>query len=173
MSAKDGHAAITRPYVVGSATAMLAARLAALPAASSAHGSPPPAPAARESASRVMDEAMIMPSTESGISAAVQADSPWAGVRVHVAVEHDRGDAGQQQDAGGRRRADPPIREAGAKISTGLGVDSVHDRVPSLSRVEVRRPRDAALRRLGKRKSPRAHPSCLNRENPVAARPGA
>ena len=40
MSANDGHAAITRPIAVGSATATLAARLPTLPAASSAHGSP-------------------------------------------------------------------------------------------------------------------------------------
>jgi len=42
MSANDGQAAITRPAVVGWATATLAARLAALPTTSSAHGSTPP-----------------------------------------------------------------------------------------------------------------------------------
>jgi hypothetical protein len=41
-SENDGHAAITRPVAVGSATATLAARLAALPATSSAQGSTPP-----------------------------------------------------------------------------------------------------------------------------------
>jgi hypothetical protein len=42
ISENDGHAAITRPVAVGSATATLAARLAALPATSSAQGSTPP-----------------------------------------------------------------------------------------------------------------------------------
>ncbi len=51
MSANDGQAAITRPISVGSATATLAARLATLPATSSAHGSIPPRRQVRESAS--------------------------------------------------------------------------------------------------------------------------
>ena len=38
----DGHAAITRPVPVGSATATLAARLATLPTINKAHGSGPP-----------------------------------------------------------------------------------------------------------------------------------
>jgi hypothetical protein len=41
VSANDGHAAITRPVAVGSATATFAARLATLPTTNSAHGSRP------------------------------------------------------------------------------------------------------------------------------------
>src|SRR5215475_1833805 len=69
INANDGHAAMTRPYAVGSAAATFATRLAALPAASSVHGSTPPERPARESASNVIDEATIMPSTDNGISA--------------------------------------------------------------------------------------------------------
>jgi hypothetical protein len=42
ISANHGHAAITRPVAVGSATATFVARLAAQPSANSAHGSIPP-----------------------------------------------------------------------------------------------------------------------------------
>jgi hypothetical protein len=55
---------------VGSATATFAARLAALPTTSSAHGSTPPRWPARESASNVVDAVTIMPSTDSGVNAA-------------------------------------------------------------------------------------------------------
>jgi hypothetical protein len=54
---------------LGSATVTLAARLATLPATSSAHGSTPPLRPYRESASSVVDAATIMPSTDSGVSA--------------------------------------------------------------------------------------------------------
>jgi len=70
MSANDGHAAITRPVPDGCATATFAARLATLPATSRAHGTNPPRPPQRESASSVVDAATIMPSTDSGVSAA-------------------------------------------------------------------------------------------------------
>src|SRR5262249_52282245 len=70
ISANDGHAAITRPVAVGSATATLAARLARLPATSSPHGSTPPRPPDRESASTAVDAATIIPSTDNGVSTA-------------------------------------------------------------------------------------------------------
>lgn len=76
ISAKDGHAAITRPVAVGSATETFAARLAILPITSSAHGSGPPRPPDRDSASSVVDAATIMPSTDSGVSAATQPGWP-------------------------------------------------------------------------------------------------
>jgi hypothetical protein len=69
MSANDGHAAIIRPVAVGSATATLAAKLATLPAASSAQGRNPPRPPDRDSASSVVDAATIIPSTDNGVSA--------------------------------------------------------------------------------------------------------
>jgi hypothetical protein len=54
---------------VGSATATLAARLAALPTISRAQGRAPPRLPCRESASNAIDDAAIMPSTLSGRSA--------------------------------------------------------------------------------------------------------
>ena len=68
MSENDGHAAITRTVTVGSATATFAARLATLPATSSAQGSRPPRPPDRDSASSVVDAATIIPSTDRGVS---------------------------------------------------------------------------------------------------------
>jgi hypothetical protein len=76
VSANDGHAAINRPIRLGSATATLAARLATLPATSSAHGSTPPFPPDLDSASNVVDAATIIPSTEKGVSAATQPGCP-------------------------------------------------------------------------------------------------
>jgi hypothetical protein len=76
MSENDGHAAIARPVTVGSATATFAARLAALPATSNAHGSSPPRSPDRDSASSVVDAATIIPSTDSGVSAATQPGWP-------------------------------------------------------------------------------------------------
>ncbi len=64
------------PLRVGSATATLAARLATLPATSSAHGSAPPLRLDHESASSVVDAATIIPSTDSGVSAATQPGCP-------------------------------------------------------------------------------------------------
>ncbi len=61
---------MTGPVRVGSVTAMLAARLAALPTTRSAHGRAPPRPSERESASSVIDAATTVPSTENGVSAA-------------------------------------------------------------------------------------------------------
>ena len=72
MSANDGHAAITLPAAVGWATATWAAKLDALPATSSAHGSTPPLSPARKSASSVIDAATIIPSTDNDVSAATQ-----------------------------------------------------------------------------------------------------
>src|SRR5262249_44695645 len=82
MSANDGHAAITRLAAVGWATATLAARLAALPATRSAQGSFPPRSPARESASRVVEAATIIPSTDSGVSAATQPGWPCSSTSV-------------------------------------------------------------------------------------------
>ena len=76
LRANDGQAAITRPAAVGWATATLAARPAALPTTSSAQGSFPPHSPARESASSVVDAATIIPSTDSGVSAATQPGCP-------------------------------------------------------------------------------------------------
>jgi hypothetical protein len=71
-SANDGHAAITRPVAVGSATETFAARLATLPTANSVHGKKgAPGPPDRDSAGNVVDAATIIPSTGiSGVSAA-------------------------------------------------------------------------------------------------------
>ena len=74
--ANEGHAATTRPARVSSATATLAARLATLPATSSAYGSAPPLRPDRESAGNVVDAATIIPSTDSGVSAATQPGCP-------------------------------------------------------------------------------------------------
>ena len=76
MSANEGHAAITRPAAVGWVTATLAARLAALPTTRSVQGRAPPRSPARESASSVADAATIMPSTDSGVSAATHPGCP-------------------------------------------------------------------------------------------------
>jgi hypothetical protein len=84
MSANDGHAAITRPIAVGSATATLAARLPTLPAASSAHGSTPPRLPDRESASKVVDAATIIPSTDNGVSAATHPGWPCSATSVCI-----------------------------------------------------------------------------------------
>jgi hypothetical protein len=77
MRAQLGHPAINRPMAEGSATAMLAARLAALPMMSSIHGSRPLRLPCRESRSSDIDEAAIMPSTETGGSAAAHEVSPY------------------------------------------------------------------------------------------------
>ncbi|GAB3959943.1 hypothetical protein GCM10029978_008040 [Actinoallomurus acanthiterrae] len=77
MRAQLGHPAISRPTADGSATATLAARLAALPMASSIHGSRPLRLPWRESTSRDIDEATIIPSTEIGSRAAVHEVSPY------------------------------------------------------------------------------------------------
>jgi hypothetical protein len=65
-AATDGHVAITRPDTVATATATFAARLPALPDASSTNGNTAPARPARESASNVIDEATTIPSTDNG-----------------------------------------------------------------------------------------------------------
>jgi len=75
--ANDGQAAITRPVKVGSATATFAARLATLPATSSAHGNAPPRRPARDSASSVADAATIISSTDSGVSDATHRGYPF------------------------------------------------------------------------------------------------
>jgi hypothetical protein len=72
ISANDGHAAMTRPVTVGSATATLAAELATLPTTGNAHGRTPPPLPDRESESNVVEAATIMPSTDSGVSTATQ-----------------------------------------------------------------------------------------------------
>src|SRR6266545_164632 len=73
---------MTRPASVGSATAMLAARLATAPMISSVHGRTPPRPPSRESDSNAIDEATIIPSHDSGISADAQAPSLYSSARV-------------------------------------------------------------------------------------------
>ena len=70
--AKEGHAAINRPVLVGSATATFAARLATLPAVRSAQGRKSPRLPPRDSASSVVDAATIIRSTDSGVSDATQ-----------------------------------------------------------------------------------------------------
>jgi hypothetical protein len=70
------------PVSVGSATATLAARLATLPTASSAHGNNPPRRPVRESASTVVDAAAIIPSTENGVSMATQPGCPCRATSV-------------------------------------------------------------------------------------------
>src|ERR1017187_10977101 len=84
MSANDGHAAITGPGTVGSATATLAARLATLPATSSTHGRTPLRPPERESASNVVDAATIIPSTENGVSAATHPGCPCSSTSMCI-----------------------------------------------------------------------------------------
>lgn len=90
----DGQAAMIRPVAVGSGTATLAARLAALPTASSAHGRNPPRPPLRESASSVVDAATIIPSTD--IQRRQRCHPPWLPVQrdyqVHVQVGDGAGD---------------------------------------------------------------------------------
>lgn len=82
--AKDGHAATSRPIAEGSATTTFAARLATLPINSSVHGRTPPRPPARESASSVVDAATIIPSTDSGVSAATHPGYPCLATNVFM-----------------------------------------------------------------------------------------
>src|SRR3954471_3115723 len=77
MRAQLGHPAISLPIAVGSATATLAARLAALPMISSTQGSRPLRLPWREANSRDIDEAAIIPSTKIGSSAPVHDVSPY------------------------------------------------------------------------------------------------
>jgi hypothetical protein len=113
ISENDGQAAITRPVIVGSATATFAARLAALPATSSAHGRKPPRLPARKSASSVVDAATIIPSTDIRRQGAthprllIQLDQ-----QVDVQVQHRRGDQCQDPHAPDSCPPDPPIRPA-------------------------------------------------------------
>lgn len=77
IKAADGQAAMSRPTAEGSATATLAARLAALPSTSNVHGSRPLCWPCRESASSDINATAIIPSTEIGSNAAVQDVSPY------------------------------------------------------------------------------------------------
>jgi hypothetical protein len=77
MRAHDGHPAMSRPTAEGSATATLAAKLAALPIISNVQCRNPLRLPCRESRSKVIDDATIMPSTETGRRAAVHDVSPY------------------------------------------------------------------------------------------------
>jgi hypothetical protein len=77
-SANAGQPAITRPTRSAPAAATLAARLAAVPAASAAHGSQPEDHPVRRSASRTREATISMPSTDSGKVWACHPVSPWA-----------------------------------------------------------------------------------------------
>jgi hypothetical protein len=61
---------------IDNAAATLAARLATLPATSRTHGKKPPRRPDRDSVSKVVDAATIIPSTESGVRAATQPGCP-------------------------------------------------------------------------------------------------
>jgi hypothetical protein len=82
IKANDGHAAITRPVNVGSATATFAARLATLPITSNTHGRRPPRLPDRDSESSVVDAATIIPSADSGVSAGTQPGWPCNATRA-------------------------------------------------------------------------------------------
>jgi hypothetical protein len=91
-------------------TGTLAARLATLPATSSAHGSTPPRWPERESASSVVDVAMIIPSTDRGVSAATHPRlATQHDQRVHIQVGDRAHDQRQQAHASGRRPPDPAV----------------------------------------------------------------
>src|SRR5215467_5112223 len=102
-------AAMTRPVTVGSATATFAARLATLPVTSSAHGSGPYRPPDRESASKAVEAATIIPSTDSGVSAATPPRLAMLGDQlVHVQVGDCARDHRQQRHTAGGRPSDRP-----------------------------------------------------------------
>ncbi|MBB4930592.1 hypothetical protein F4561_001412 [Lipingzhangella halophila] len=73
-----------RDHTVGSATAMLAASEARLPAISRLHGSSPPRRPWRASDNNVIDAATTVPSTDSGNRAVRQAGSPWRSARSYM-----------------------------------------------------------------------------------------
>ncbi len=81
INANNGHPAITRPYTA-SATATFAARLAALPVASSTHGSTPASAAAAGVGQQRHRRGDNHPIDDTGTSAAVHHDSPCADVKV-------------------------------------------------------------------------------------------
>jgi hypothetical protein len=121
MRAQLGHPAISRPTAEGSATATLAARLAVLPMTSRVHGSKPLRLAWRESRSRDIDEAAIIPSTEIGTRAAVHdvsAVSP--NEEIHMLVRDNRRDYRQHDHTQGRRPSDRPL---GAALFFGRHAD--------------------------------------------------
>src|SRR6516164_9733268 len=84
ISANDGHAAMTRPVTVGSATATLAAKLATLPTTSNAHGRTPPRLPDRESESNVVEAATSMCIWRYETIPAMRASSPAQAVVVHL-----------------------------------------------------------------------------------------
>jgi hypothetical protein len=91
------------PVAIGSATATLAATLATLPDTSSAHGKIPPRPPDRESASRVVEGATIIPSTDSGLSAATHPGCPvQLQQQMHVQIGNCLRNQRQQRHAPGR-----------------------------------------------------------------------
>lgn len=73
---------MTRPVIVGSATATFAARLATLPDHQLQPRQTPPRAPDRESASKVVDAATTIPSTDSGVSAATCASRAEPGFLV-------------------------------------------------------------------------------------------
>jgi hypothetical protein len=90
--------------------APFAARLATLPTTSRVHGRTPPLRPDRDSASRVVDAATIIPSTDNGVSAATHPGWLQLNQEVHVQVGNGSGDQRQQCHASDRRPPDPPIR---------------------------------------------------------------
>jgi hypothetical protein len=77
---------ITRPTADGSATATFAAKLAALPTTRRVHGRKPLRRPLRESACNVIDDAAIIPSTETGSRAAVHDVSPYSRTKVNMCL---------------------------------------------------------------------------------------
>jgi hypothetical protein len=86
ISAQLGQAAINRPTADGSATATFAARLAALPMTSRVQGNSPLRRPFLESAGNVMDEAAIIPSTDTGSRVDVHDVSPYRRTRMNMCL---------------------------------------------------------------------------------------
>ena len=102
-----GHAAITRPIRVGSATGTLAARLATLPATSNVHGSIPPWPRISQQCSGRGDH----PVHRQWVSAATQPGCPFSTTRMlRVLVGNRVRDQRQQPGGSDRGPLDPPVR---------------------------------------------------------------
>jgi hypothetical protein len=121
-------AAIARPISVGSATATFAARLATLPATSSAHGSTPPRRPVRESASSVVNAATIMPSPENGVRTATQPGCPCRATSACICRQETvPANKCQQPHAGDSGPADPPVRaRSHDRLPTANSPDSTH-----------------------------------------------
>jgi hypothetical protein len=104
------------------------ARLATLPTTSRHRGNAPPRRADRESASKVVDAATIIPSTDKGVSAATHPRLAMErDERVHVQVGNCARDQRRQRHAPGRRPLDPAVRaHAHDRLPTANSHDSTH-----------------------------------------------